>query len=326
MTSRPIAVTPDPDELSRRIPPQEHGTRWLDYQKDLYESLCRAVTRGGAHLVEPTDAEGLIWAYFAPIETFATVLGSASQLEWIQLPYAGVEPFVSHLDSRWKWTCGKDVYAPAVAESALGMILAGQKHLHGYSRATSWSAPEGRMLAGSRITVLGGGGITRRLLALLEPFDCDVTVIRRQDVDFPGADRTLTTARLHEILPRTDVLVLALALTAETRGIISQAELDALSDHAWIVNVARGAHVVTDDLLEALRAGTIGGAALDVTDPEPLPDGHPLWSEPRCFITPHVANTPQIGLRLLEPFVAENVRRFCARESLLAPVNIDLGY
>ena len=78
--------------------------------------------------------------------------------------------------------------------------------------------------------------------------------------------------------------------------------------------------------MEALRSDSLGGAALDVTDPEPLPDGHPLWSEPRCLITPHVANTPEMGLRLLEPFVAENVSRFCSGKVLLAPVDVALGY
>ena len=84
--------------------------------------------------------------------------------------------------------------------------------------------------------------------------------------------------------------------------------------------------MVTEDLVEALRSNSLGGAALDVTDPEPLPNGHPLWSEPRCLITPHVANTPEMGLRLLEPFVAENVSRFCSGEVLLAPVDVALGY
>jgi len=83
---------------------------------------------------------------------------------------------------------------------------------------------------------------------------------------------------------------------------------------------------VTEDLVEALRSNSLGGAALDVTDPAPLPDGHPLWSEPRCLITPHVANTPEMGLRLLEPFVAENVSRFCSGKTLLAPVDVALGY
>jgi len=254
------------------------------------------------------------------------VAAAARRLEWIQLPYAGIEPFAHHLDDRWNWTCGKGVYAPAVAETVLAMVLAGQKHLHGYAREAGWSAPVGRVLAGSRVTVLGGGGITRCLLPLLAPFACDVTVVRRSDEPFPGADRTVTTARLHEVLPRTDVLVLALALTDETTGIIGAPELAALPEHAWLVNVARGGHVVTDDLVDGLATGSIAGAALDVTDPEPLPDGHPLWSAPNCLITPHIANTPEMGLELLVPFVAENVRRFCAGEDLLAPVDVALGY
>ena len=84
--------------------------------------------------------------------------------------------------------------------------------------------------------------------------------------------------------------------------------------------------MITDDLVAALAAGTIAGAALDVTDPEPLPDDHPLWSEPRCLVTPHVANTPEMGLDLLTPFVEDNVRRFLEGRPLLAPVDIGLGY
>ena len=297
-----------------------------DTRPAMYEAMTRAVTAGGATLVDTADAEGLIWADPARPDAFPDVIAATTRLEWIQLPYAGIEPFAHHLDDRWTWTCGKGVYAPAVAEMALAMILSGQKHLHGYARASSWSGPVGRMLAGSRVTVLGGGGITSHLIPLLAPFECDVTVIRRSDQPFPGANRTIPVARLHEVLPVTDVLVLALALTNETVGIISGAELMALPKHAWLVNVARGGHVVTDDLVTALAAGSIAGAALDVTSPEPLPDGHPLWSATNCLITPHIANTPEMGLELLEPFVAENVRRFCDGDELLAPVNVTLGY
>ena len=307
MPSRPVAVAPD--------------TR-----PAMYEAMARAVTAGGATLVDATDAEGLIWADPARPDAFPELIAAATRLEWIQLPYAGIEPFAHHLDERWTWTCGKGVYAPAVAETVLAMILSGQKHLHVYARASSWSGPVGRVLTGSRVTVLGGGGITAHLLPLLAPFNCDVTVIRRSNEPFPGADRTIPVTRLHEVLPLTDVLVLALALTDETIGIISTAELTALPEHAWLVNVARGGHVVTDDLVAALAAGSIAGAALDVTDPEPLPDDHPLWSATNCLITPHIANTPEMGLELLEPFVTENVRRFCDGEELLASVDVALGY
>jgi len=305
--SRPIAVAPD----SRPV---------------MYEAMCRAVSAAGARLVEPREAEGLIWADPGRTEEFPEIVADAGRLSWIQLPYAGIEPFAHHLDDRWTWTCGKSVYAPAVAETVLSLILALGKNLHGYARMRSWSGPEGRILAGSRITILGGGGITSHLLPLLAPWGCDVTVVRRSDTPLPGADRTITSARLHEVLPMTDVLVLALALTAETTGIIGRPEFEALPDQAIVVNVARGGHVVTDELVDALQGGRIAAAALDVTDPEPLPDGHPLWSLPNCLITPHIGNTPEMGIRLLEAFVVDNVRRFCEGRELLAGVDVALGY
>jgi D-3-phosphoglycerate dehydrogenase len=99
-----------------------------------------------------------------------------------------------------------------------------------------------------------------------------------------------------------------------------------MSNRGWIVNVARGRHIVTEHLVEVLQAGEIGGAALDVTDPEPLPDGHPLWTLPNCIITPHVGNTPEMAVPLLAARVTENVRRWSAGEPLLGLVDPTLGY
>ena len=205
-----------------------------------------------------------------------------------------------------------------------------------YARADRWTAPQGRNLLGANVTVLGGGGITESLLRLLAPFDCTVTVLRnRPALSAPhgaasastgGASRVVGPEALADILPGTDVLVLALALTPDTAGIIGAAELAALPDHAWVVNVARGGHIVTDDLVAALQAGQIGGAALDVTDPEPLPDGHPLWALPNCLITPHIGNTPEMGLVLLADRVAANVALRVAGEPLIGAVYLDLGY
>ncbi len=122
------------------------------------------------------------------------------------------------------------------------------------------------------------------------------------------------------------MVILALALTPETSGIIDRRRLELLPPHAWLVNVARGAHVVTDDLVKVLAEGRIGGAALDVTDPEPLPAEHALWSEPRCLITPHTANTPEMAVPLLTARVTENVRRWITGEELLGPVDPVAGY
>jgi D-3-phosphoglycerate dehydrogenase len=99
-----------------------------------------------------------------------------------------------------------------------------------------------------------------------------------------------------------------------------------MPSHAWIVNVARGSLIDTEALVAALQAGQIGGAALDVTDPEPLPDGHPLWTAPNTIITPHVANPQGAMMRHLAERVRENVRRFAAGEDLLAPIDPEAGY
>jgi D-3-phosphoglycerate dehydrogenase len=120
--------------------------------------------------------------------------------------------------------------------------------------------------------------------------------------------------------------VLALALTPETRGMIGTAELERMDPDAWLVNVARGAHVVTDELVEALRAQTIGGAALDVTDPEPLPAGHQLWDLDNCLITPHTANTWQMAEPLFAERVRVNVERYGRGEPLVGGVDPALGY
>ena len=196
-----------------------------DTRPDMHEALCRSVADGGGTLVDVEEAEALVWADPYRVDLFPETLQRNPGLEWVQLPYAGVETFLSHLDSDRQWTNAKGVYASAVAETVLALMLAGQKNLPGYARASGWSGPVGRTLGGSRVTILGGGGITEHLLPLLAPFGCDITVVRRSSEPFEGADRTVTTSRLHELLPRTDVMVLALALTAETTGIIGAPEL-----------------------------------------------------------------------------------------------------
>jgi D-3-phosphoglycerate dehydrogenase len=171
------------------------------------------------------------------------------------------------------------------------------------------------------VAVVGAGGIGRALIELLAPFGVDVVAITRS-----GADDTLPADRLGEVLPAAGHVVLAAPATAATRHLIGAPELDAMRDDAWLVNVARGSLVDTDALVAALARGAIGGAALDVTEPEPLPDDHPLWREPRALITPHVANPPGTLRRYLAERVRENVGRFAAGEPLRSVVDADAGY
>lgn len=288
--------------------------------------LGDAVEAGGGTLVEPPEAAGLVWASTGAADDLAALLADHPGIRWVQLPWAGVEPFAPVLDDRHLWTCGKGVYAAPVAEHALMLGLAGLRGLGTYARATRWSAPRGENLLRAPVTIVGGGGITEELLGLLAPFGCRVTVVRRHPGPMTGAAEVVGPDGLVEALAGRRLVVLALALTAETTGLIGAPELAAMGPDAWLVNVARGAHVVTDDLVAALRSGAIGGAALDVTDPEPLPRDHPLWSLPNCLITPHVANTPAMARPLLSARIAENTRRFGAGEPLIGRVDVALGY
>jgi phosphoglycerate dehydrogenase-like enzyme len=136
----------------------------------------------------------------------------------------------------------------------------------------------------------------------------------------------VATEHLHDALPGALVVFVALALTPETTGIISGPELALMDARAWLVNVARGRHVVTGALVQALVRHEIGGAALDVTDPEPLPDDHPLWALPNCILTPHTADTPQMTEPLLGARIAANVAHLAAGEPLEGLIDAAAGY
>lgn len=288
--------------------------------------MAEAISDGGGHVVPLGEAEAIVWADPRRPEALAATLDAAPEARWVQLPFAGIENFVHLVDNEREWTCGKGVYAEPVAELALSLALAGMRGFATYARATSWAPPEGRNLLGARVTILGGGGITESLVRLLQPWNCHITVVRRTANHLDGVDDVLEGDRYADALPGADLVVLALALTPETDGIIAAGELALMEDNAWLVNVARGRHVVTGDLVDALRNRVIGGAGLDVTDPEPLPDDHPLWSLPNCLITPHVGNTPEMAVPLLAERIVANVRRFAADDDLLGPVDVDVGY
>lgn len=290
------------------------------------EGVTEAVRAGGGRIAPPPEAEVAVWLDPADAAGLRRLLAEHPHIAWVQLPWAGIEPFVDVLDHERVWTCGKGVYAEPVAEHALGLALAGLRGLAGYARERTWSAPRGRNLLGARVTVLGGGGIATVLLRLLEPFSPRVTVVRRHPRPLAGAAEVVGPDERLDALGGADVVVLALALTPDTRHVIDAEALEAMAPHAWLVNVARGTHVDTDALVAALADGRIGGAALDVTEPEPLPDGHALWSLPNALITPHVGNTPEMGEALLAERVRENVHRWGQGRPLLGPVDVDLGY
>jgi D-3-phosphoglycerate dehydrogenase len=164
------------------------------------------------------------------------------------------------------------------------------------------------------------------MIPLLTALGAKVLAVTRSGVAVPGADETIGAERMPEIWSRADHFVIAAPATSETAHLVDADVLAQMKPTAWIVNVSRGSLIDTDALVAALRDGSIGGAGLDVTEPEPLPDGHPLWTLPNVLVTPHVAN-PATGLTaLLAGHVTANVTRFAADEPLLSVIDPVRGY
>ncbi|MBX3285196.1 MAG: hydroxyacid dehydrogenase [Actinobacteria bacterium] len=300
------------------ITTQPRTAAWID----------AAVEAGGGRVVDPSEAVGVVWTDPAAPEGLEALLEAHPGIAWVQLPWAGIEPYRGVVERQRErtWSCAKGVYADPVAEHALALLLAGFRQLPRYARAGTWTGDAGRNLFGARVVILGGGGIAQVLVRLLEPFRCSITVVRRSPEPMAGVERVLAPHQLHEAIRGAEALVLALPLLPETTGLIGAHELALLAPDAWVVNVARGAHIRTDDLVAALEGGRIGGAALDVTDPEPLPDDHPLWSLPNVVITPHTGNTRAMARPLLSARIVENVRRYAAGQDLVGLVDAEAGY
>ena len=293
------------------------------------EQAEKAIRNAGGEVTDvDAKADALVWLNPGDLDEFRAALGAASSARWVQLPFAGVEKVAEAglFDPARVWTSAKGAYADPVAEHALTLALAGLRLLPRRVAARSWGKQGGTSLYDQPVTILGGGGITASLLELLAPLRVTATVVRNRPDPVPGAARTVGQADLHEALADAQVVFLALALTPDTQGIIGAAELAAMRPDGWLVNVARGGVVDTDALVAALTEGTIAGAALDVTEPEPLPDGHPLWDMENCIITPHTADTTEMVVPLLARRIHENVVRFAAGEPLEGIVDPSLGY
>jgi phosphoglycerate dehydrogenase-like enzyme len=210
-------------------------------------------------------------------------------------------------------TNASGVHGPNIAEHVLGWMLTFARRLdegRRRQRRREWRRFQSfTELADSTVTVVGLGSIGEAIVARLEGFDVNTVGARYSPEKGGPTDEVVGYDDLPEVLPGTDVLVLACPLTETTEGLIGEAELDALPTDAIIVNVARGGVIDTPALVDALRSNALHGAALDVTDPEPLPSDHDLWGFENVFLTPHVAgHTPKYWERRADILV-ENVER-----------------
>lgn len=287
-----------------------------------------AVLAGGCRVVrDPTDASGVVWVGQDPEGLFEVL---HEGVEWVQLPDAGVERWLAAgvlADGRLV-TSARGLYGRQVAEHALGLLLASTRRLVVAARTTQWQPEQlrGEAAASLTVVVVGAGDIGRELLRMLSLLGCRSIAVNRGGGSVPHASLTLPAERLNEALSVADVVVLAAPATRQTEGMLDAAAFAQMKHGAYVVNVSRGSLIVTEDLLAALASGQVAGAALDVTAPEPLPDGHPLWRHPAVLITPHVANPPAAKRAGLTRRVEENCRRFARRATLEGVIDPALGY
>ena len=239
-------------------------------------------------------------------------------LRLVQTVYAGIEWLLARVPPGVTVCNASGVHDGPVAEWVVGAILAMERrflHFSERQRAGTWAEDPDRGeiddLDGRTVLVLGHGSIGRALEERLLPFGARVVGVARRAR--PGAHEP---SALPELLPHADVVVLLLPLTPETEGIVDERFLQLMKDGALLVNAARGGLVDTDALVAALAARRVR-AALDVTDPEPLPAGHALWRAPGVLITPHVAGASKRWRERAYVFVGDQLRRYAAGEPLL---------
>lgn len=336
-TPQHTAVLGD-EETSRRAPsvqtgpiavlPENHDDTFTGGSDQFRDAVIES--GGTLHELSP-ETKGLVWLSYKKSSDLAEVLAQNPQLTWVQLPWAGVDAFADILKQyslpTRVFTSAKGAYAQPVAEHAVAMSLALLRLFPRRIRANSWDAePKGVSLFGKNVTIIGAGGIAREIIRLLVPFNTRITVVRRSAGSVPGAFRTVTTDRLDNILPDSDVVIVAAASTSETRHLFGPSQFALMKNTAVFVNIARGALVDSSALEQALNSGQIMGAAIDVTEPEPLPDGHPLWTAQNILITPHMADTPEMTGPLLVERIRTNVAAFVTGSTFTGVVDTEAGY
>lgn len=281
---------------------------------------------------EAADADAVIG------ECVAEVIEAGPRIRWVQRMYAGVErcltiPAFAERDIAL--TNMQKVAGSVMAEHVLAFMFGLTRGLADYVPAQArgeWAdeaVPESRMweVKGRTMLVVGLGGIGTEVAKRAPALGMTVLAVRNSGTD--GPPYVAEVGLPDKLLPlagRADVIVSTLPLTPETKGLMNKAFFDAAKRGALFINVGRGGTVVTDDLVAALRDGRLGGAGLDVTDPEPLPPDHPLWKAPNVIITPHVAAAVEGDEEPRWLLAKENLRRYAAGGKLLSEVDLQKGY
>ncbi|WP_433627208.1 NAD(P)-dependent oxidoreductase [Halomicrococcus sp. NG-SE-24] len=251
------------------------------------------------------------------------LLTRAERLELFACTFAGTDhvPMDAFAERGVAVTNAGGIHAPGIAEQAIGNVLVFARRLHeGWRRKqrAEWRHFQSGELTDSTVTVVGLGSIGKAVVQRLQGFDVETIGVRYTPEKGGPTDEVVgfEEEAIHDAFSRSEYVVVACPLNDMTRGLVGESEFATMPTDAVLVNTARGPIVDTDALVSALRSNKIRGAALDVTDPEPLPADHPLWNLENCLVTPHTGgHTPRHWERLAD-IVAANVERLDTGETL----------
>lgn len=268
------------------------------------------------------------------------LVDAGMNLKWIHIPSAGVDTcsrFPELAERGIFATNMQRIYGAQIAEHAIAMMFALTRGLPRYGAEQAAGRWSGRNLdlresglfevGGKTMLVVGLGGIGTEIAQRASGLGMRVQATRNSRRE--GPDYVEYVGLAHELLElaaNADVVVNATPLTPDTRGMFDAAFFAAMKETAYFINIGRGASVVTADLVTALESGAIAGAGLDVTSPEPLPPGHPLWSMRNVILTPHIAGGSDRFNERFTVLIAENMRRYVAGDRMLSVVNLERGY
>jgi phosphoglycerate dehydrogenase-like enzyme len=253
--------------------------------------------------------------------------GWPRNLQWIQAVSAGVDEFPPWIFDVPLVTCGRGTNSAPIAEFVLAALLANVKRLPEIwiDDAAGWKVTELGTLSGKTLGLVGYGSIGQAIAARARVFGMAIVATTRTKTSGVG-EQGVRFAELDEVLGLADHLVIAAPLTAATVGLVGRAAFAQVKPGVHLVNISRGRILDHDALLDALAAGQVGAATLDVTEPEPLPAGHALYTHPNVKISPHLSWSDGERGRSSAAFFARNLRRFIARETLDGLVNPQAGY
>jgi len=313
------------------IVPDLMPAKLLDLKRIAPEVLFVPVRTADEAAREAKDADAVVGFCTADI------VKAGNKLRWMQIGHAGVDKDLvpAVVESKATITNLARVHGPNVADTAMALLLAQTRGLNSkHSVQDLWRNQQehgkavAKELHGKTMVLVGLDGIGTQIARRAEAFgmkvlalDPDKSLVRPSFVfslDPPE--------KLIKLLPEADVVVLACPLTPKTQGMFGSEQLAAMKKSAYFINIARGGLVKQDDLIDALKKGDIAGAGLDVTDPEPLPDSHPLWKLPNVVLTPHLGGQSDGARDRLWRVYRENIRRFVAGEPLLCVVDKKRGY